>query len=158
MTTRSDDSPTAKVIWHLALGLLVGGGAYLSVLARKPEFFGLTCLMVAIICLPDIGRAMRRVNSKPVRIVGTALVASWFLMLVGVAFHSGIRIYALNGDSFPTWLADTVPGEKDATRICEQLRPATVLMKSNGVFVACGPFAAPQLIKYLPDYEAAPNE
>lgn len=151
-------SPATKVIWHLAIGLVIGGGAYLSVVARKPELFAFACLVIAIVCLPDIGQAMRRTRSKPIRLAGTALIAGWFVALLVFALHSGLRIYALNSEGFPTWLADTVPGQKDAFQVCEAGLPPTVLIKSNGVFVACGPFATPQLIKYLPDYEAAPHE
>lgn len=134
-----------RVLHHVAVGIYLGGLAYISIISRSlsPAIFMIS--IAAFVAVPGVAAWMMTFRASIARFVGLALLIGWcsvlLLGLVRVIDH----LYMVNGSSYPISLARTVSVEPEQVSLisgpgslCEGHGFGQFYSKSNGMFVRCG--------------------
>lgn len=131
-------------LWQISIGLWLGMAVFLGIVGRSWQAFAGYLAFAAFFIGAGLAAEAARSQRKPLRILGKIGCIAAALVIVGAVLNTAERLYLVNADSYPRFLARNL-GTADMHTI-DRLRaneckdhPVEVFEKKNYTWVMrCG--------------------
>lgn len=160
-----DHCSSSRVMRHVAVGIYLGGLAYISIISRSlsPAIFMIST--AAFFAVPGVVAWMMSFRGTVVRYVGLALLIGWSSILLLGLLRVIDHLYMVNGSSYPISLARTISAEPEQVglisgpgSLCEGHGFGQFYPKSNGMFLRCGAWGFMPITFFIENFDEATEQ